>query len=60
MTLELSWQGNDNITCFTCSSISWDGELFFENCSRELFPLIVALMFGKCKQVCKSVIEMFW
>ena len=53
---ELSQQRNDAITYFTCSSISWHWELFFENHSRERFPPIAASMF----EICKSVIEIFW
>ena len=35
-------------------------ELFLQNRSGKLFPLIVALMFVKLKRNCKSVIEIFW
>ena len=48
-------QRNDAITYFTCSSISRHWEMFFQNRSRELFPLIAASMFVKFK----SVIEIF-
>ena len=37
------------ITYFTCSSMSRHWELFFENHSQELFPLIVVSMFVKFK-----------
>ena len=50
MTSELSWQRNDAITYFTCSSISRLWELFFQNRLLELFPTIVASMFVKFKR----------
>ena len=50
MTSELSWQRNDAITYFTCSSISRHWELFFQNRLLELFPTIVATMFVKFKR----------
>ena len=37
----------DAITYFTCSTISRDWELFFQNRSRELFPPIATSMFVK-------------
>ena len=47
---KLSWQPNDAITYFTCSSISRHWELFFQNRSQELFPPIAASMFVKFKR----------
>ena len=54
MTSELSWQRNDAITYFTCSSISRHWELFFQNRLVELFPTIVTLMFVKFKRNLKE------
>ena len=49
VTSEMSKQQNEAITYFPCSNIShW--ELFLQNRSRELFPLIVASMFVKLKR----------
>ena len=50
MTSELSWQRNDAITYFTCSSISRHWELFFQNRLLELLPTIAASMFVKFKR----------
>ena len=50
MALELSWQRNDAITYFTCSSMSRHWELFFQNRSQELFPPMAASMFVKFKR----------
>ena len=47
MTSELSWQRNDAITYFTCSSISRRWELFFQTQLLELLPKIAASMFVK-------------
>ena len=43
-------QRHDAITYFTCSSISQQWELFFQNRSREFFPPIGASMFMKFKR----------
>ena len=63
MTSEFSQQRNHAFTYSTCSSISQQRELFFQNRSRELFPPVAASTFVKFKRnlyMCKSVIEILW
>ena len=60
-TSELSWQRNDAIIYFTCSSISRHWELFFQNRSRELFPPTERSWYSwSLREICQSNIEIFW
>ena len=53
MTLEQSQQRNDATTYFTCSRISRHWDVFFQNCSREIFPRRAASIY-------QSVIKILW
>ena len=57
--LRLQWYRScysNEITYFTCSRISRHWELFFQNRSRKLIPLIATSMF----EIYQSVIKVLW
>ena len=61
MTSELSYQRNDAITYFTCSSISRHWELFFQNrLNWSFFLQQPPRCSWSLSEICKSVIETFW